>query len=1463
MNKPQQSEDNPKTRAPNHRGQYFEYWHRMVQTAAVWLAAVGLMAQASAVFAAVTTDQSNRLKLQHHLDYDVPLADATWIGTHNSYNSRAYGYPGPLNHDGSLTQQLDAGARAISFDIYPDNAGNARLCHKICSTVLFVDRLALDGFKEVRNWLLANPYEVVIIVIEDGLSSSTHYDYAVAAIINSGIGPLTFRPTVLGSDNNCDDIPLRELTKQDVLDAGKQVILATFEGCDQDGHNWRSWVWNMEGSSPGNDIERYPHQWTVVAEDRAFNSVPELTSASIKDDLKKGAAMIGMDYFININRHEAAIWSWKAGEPNDSGDQDCAVQLADGEWDDQACSSPHRYACQHTGTGAWLVPAASGAWSDGPSVCPGGYVFSVPINANSNAALRSAAGTATVWMNHSDQASEGDWVVGNFVPTIPPVLGPAGSLGASDTDKFRYFRIPDSSPYDVIEFTVKGGDGGKARVTFGTFPSSTAGGGSGANITARFNIGTGPDEIPPGSGVGFVVGHQGYSGEIPANTITGGGGGGSAVLIMPPPPRAFASPRKVVWEPIVVAGGGGGAYNNLFSATSAGGSGAHFVGKGSTGGGSHGASGGGGGFLGTGEEIPCVTTLLWASGEGFPGLRAGGNGGDPTGLCDNGHRNGGYGFGGGGASGAVTFNGGGGGGGYQGGDGGWSGSGGSAGRSYVHTMKASVSSLAGSSTTNPAHGYISWKLLESNTPPVADDDAYNGTEDMVLNVAAAVGVLDGDTDADSDPLTAVKDTNPSNGSVTLNANGSFSYTPNANFCGPDSFTYHANDGTADSNIATVSISVACVNDEPSFTHGGNQSVAEDSGPQSVAAFASASPGGGADEAGQTFSYNVSNSNNALFSAQPAISPAGTLSYTSALNAFGTATVTVSVTDSGGTDNGGDNTSPAQSFDIEVTPVNDAPVATDDSYTENEDTQLTGNVIIDDTGDGVDSDVDGDGLSISSSTDVSHGTLVLNGNGAFTYDPNLNYCGPDSFTYVITDDPPLNGDPLTSNTATVSITVTCVNDPPEVAGVAPLSQTADYSDDIGTVTITVVDVDDTSTTLEESGEPPASDFGLALTLAGCVEVETESPDENGSTCTWTYDGQVLDPGDNFWTIVFTPSDEAAGTVTGTHELTVEPEDATVTLAGANPVAVEVAEPEGDSGEFLLYFSAWETTDPEDFPHDGSAAPGDLNEMVPYMELVPVGPGGPEPGVCDFFAPLPNPLDGYGQVAVFECVFDQVPVNTYEVNAWVDGSSMTTRYYFGGDDGVLVVYDPSLGFTTGGGWFYWPGTADPDLLSCGDDGYPGDRTNFGYTMKYNKKRTNVQGSLLLQRHTVDAACEGAGKYRVKSNQLDGLSIGDGTDADGDYGWAAFSGKSVFREPGDEEGEGNHPFLVYVEDHADEGGNQAPADEFWIRVEDKDGVVVLEVRPDPDPDPDAPSDPAGPNTATDGDDTPIHNGNIIVPH
>ena len=100
-----------------------------------------------------------------------------------------------------------------------------------------------------------------------------------------------------------------------------------------------------------------------------------------------------------------------------------------------------------------------------------------------------------------------------------------------------------------------------------------------------------------------------------------------------------------------------------------------------------------------------------------------------------------------------------------------------------------------------------------NDPPVAYTALYPAAEGGTLNVAAP-GVLANDTDVENGALTAALVSGPAHGTLVFNANGSFTYTPAANYNGPDSFTYKANDGAADSNVATVAISVAAVNDAP-------------------------------------------------------------------------------------------------------------------------------------------------------------------------------------------------------------------------------------------------------------------------------------------------------------------------------------------------------------------------------------------------------------------------------------------------------------------------------------------------------------------------------------------------------------------------------------------------------------------------------------------------------------------------
>jgi hypothetical protein len=156
----------------------------------------------------------------------------------------------------------------------------------------------------------------------------------------------------------------------------------------------------------------------------------------------------------------------------------------------------------------------------------------------------------------------------------------------------------------------------------------------------------------------------------------------------------------------------------------------------------------------------------------------------------------------------------------------------------------------------------------------------------------------------------------------LNAGTTVRVTPVPNGFGEVTITLTVTDASGASASDSFTVTVRPVNDAPTFTAGPSPSVDEDAGPQSVANWVAAVS---AVEAGQTLSYLVTaNTNPALFSAGPAISPAGTLTYTPAANANGVATITAVARDSGGTANGGADTSAPQNFTITVRAINDTP-----------------------------------------------------------------------------------------------------------------------------------------------------------------------------------------------------------------------------------------------------------------------------------------------------------------------------------------------------------------------------------------------------------------------------------------------------------------------------------------------------------------------------------------------------------
>ena len=105
-------------------------------------------------------------------------------------------------------------------------------------------------------------------------------------------------------------------------------------------------------------------------------------------------------------------------------------------------------------------------------------------------------------------------------------------------------------------------------------------------------------------------------------------------------------------------------------------------------------------------------------------------------------------------------------------------------------------------------------VTPADDPPVGVADSYTVNEDTTLTKTAATGVLANDTDPEDDDLTATLVDQADHGTVTLNADGSFTYVPDADYAGADSFTYKVSDGTTDSEAITVSLTVTAVNDAP-------------------------------------------------------------------------------------------------------------------------------------------------------------------------------------------------------------------------------------------------------------------------------------------------------------------------------------------------------------------------------------------------------------------------------------------------------------------------------------------------------------------------------------------------------------------------------------------------------------------------------------------------------------------------
>ncbi|MFC6100210.1 Ig-like domain-containing protein [Olivibacter domesticus] len=325
-----------------------------------------------------------------------------------------------------------------------------------------------------------------------------------------------------------------------------------------------------------------------------------------------------------------------------------------------------------------------------------------------------------------------------------------------------------------------------------------------------------------------------------------------------------------------------------------------------------------------------------------------------------------------------------------------------------------------------------------NEAPIAVDDAVTVTED----VPATGNVLTNDSDPEGNALTASLVTAPVNGTVVLNADGSFTYTPNANYDGLDSLIYQVCDNGMPSlcDTAWVHFSVEAINDDPTFAGlPVSITIDEDESPAylrnalSDGIFADVDARNNevsltlhvdmgvivfAANGGIPITISGNGSSTAVITGtataiESYININSNIAYLPEKNATDPVTVSLSANDNGHMGTGGGGDVALGSFIININAINDAPEGVDDEAEVEGGTPLSGNVLTND------SDPEGDALTASLVTAPVNGTVVLNANGSFTYTPNANFSGLDSLIYQVCD----NGTPSLCDTATVRFTVT--------------------------------------------------------------------------------------------------------------------------------------------------------------------------------------------------------------------------------------------------------------------------------------------------------------------------------------------------------------------------------------------------------------------------------------------------------
>ena len=288
-----------------------------------------------------------------------------------------------------------------------------------------------------------------------------------------------------------------------------------------------------------------------------------------------------------------------------------------------------------------------------------------------------------------------------------------------------------------------------------------------------------------------------------------------------------------------------------------------------------------------------------------------------------------------------------------------------------------------------------WSSVSFTIIPVNDAPRPLGASLTTDEDTAAGGEVTA-TDVDSPTLVYRVATAPAHGTVVLTADGSFTYTPAADYTGPDEFTFKANDGRVDSAAAAVNIVVTAVNDAPVAISQTFTTFQDTTGTGKVTAT-------DVDNATLVYSLVTAPSFGTLV-----LNADGSFTYSPPTGYQGPDSFTFFASD-------GQLASNVATVNITVAPPNHPPIAADLALTTDEDTAKSGTVTA--------TDLDGATLVYSVVTPPAYGNLVLSIDGSFTYTPVADYHGPDSFTFKANDGT------IDSNSATVTIQVVAREDAP--------------------------------------------------------------------------------------------------------------------------------------------------------------------------------------------------------------------------------------------------------------------------------------------------------------------------------------------------------------------------------------------------------------------------------------------------